>query len=249
MLRRPKIKEREFKEFDQKLFQEEVRWLTRIKEGKVLTSISSFDLYPAFFTASIFAFLFGLTMGIAITYFTKNILWFLLFPVFTFSLVFYLSLKPYSTVHIDTEENKMQYEGIIMYAGDERTANYRGPIDVIDKTQIIQMKRPKRFHIRFVTNSGYMRLNFRPEEDSEFLLRLQDLDLLDLEQIKSNITNDEVLKMSNNVKIYYEKSFDRSEFKKILKEKRDEEERIRLEKLEEKKRLLIEKSKNRQSKN
>lgn len=248
MLRRPKIEEREPREFDEELFQEELMWLKKVKDGKVLTSITPPEIYPAFFNAIIFTFILGITLGTALTYYTHNLFWIGLLPITIFAIVFYFSLQPYSTLHLDVKEEVFQYEGTIMYAGDEMKTRYRGSVKIIDKLQVIKHQRWNRINIRFITNSGYLKMNFNKKEDLDFLNGMEQLKLLNLAEIDDAITANTVLHQSGPWNIIYEREFDRTEFKKHMKEERQRKQQERLKAQEEKKRQLIEKSEKRKNK-
>ncbi|MCY3411142.1 MAG: hypothetical protein INQ03_05830 [Candidatus Heimdallarchaeota archaeon] len=244
----PKIKEREPKEFDEQLYKEELDWLTRIKEEKVKVSTTPAEIYPALFSASVAAFFIGLTVGATLSAFSASIIWLLILPVVIFIITFYLALKPYSIIAFDLHRNIFQYKGLIQFAGDEHNSNFRGPIEVIEGTQVIRHKRFKKIFIRFITNSGYMRMNYHPTQDNQILARLEELDLINLQEVEQALDQQVIISHSNSFYVVYEKKFDRSDFKQEMAAKKKEEDRIKAEHQAEKKRLLLEKSKQKKEK-
>ena len=248
-LKKPKIKPREKREFDQDLFQQEVRWLTRIKEGKTAHSSTPAELIPALFSAAIITIFAGMTTGAMISYFAQNLVWFVLISAITFVISFLFSLRPYAELHLDLEEDRMQYEGSIMYAGDERKVNYRGSYQVIDGVQLVRHSTSRKLFIRFLTNSGYMRINYNPTVDEKMFIRFEELGVLDRQKLEEAKEKGEVLKKISNWHVLFEEKFDRTEFKNQLKEQREQERIKEEEAKEEKRRMLLEKSKQRVQKN
>lgn len=245
MFFRPKVGKLEEKVFDQEVYQQELKWLTKIKNGEILETKTSPEKLPAIMIAIIATILLGGTTGAMISVFAKNILPALIIPPIVFIIAFYLSLKPYSNFFIDLTESLMEYSGGMMFAGDDKKVNYRGPIEVIEGTQLIQHSKSKKTYIRFLTNSGYMRVNHDVEEDLNILKRLEDLQLLNLEEMQMSLQTKTEVKRSRQWIVRYEKLFDRSEFKHKLREgKKIAEEQKKID-LEDKRKKLIARSKER----
>ena len=109
-----------------------------------------------------------------------------------------------------------------MFGINSRQKSDLRPIDVIEKTHVVKIKRLKILksqpYIRFLTSSGYLRVNFNINKEYDFLKELEKLQLIDIKQIQKSLKN-KPIKSKNNFLIYYEQSFDRSDFKKKMRQK------------------------------
>lgn len=245
MFFRPKVGKLEEKVFNQETYEQELKWLTKIKNGEILETKTSPEKLPAIMTAIIATLFLGGTTGAMISVFAKSILPALIIPPIAFLIAYYLSLKPYSNFFIDLTESLMEYNGGMLFAGEVKRVNYRGPIEVIEGTQLIQHSRSKKAYIRFLTNSGYMRINHDVGADLNILKRLEELQLLNFEEMQMDLQKKTEIKRSKQWIVRYEKLFDRSEFKQKLREGKKRAEEKRKIDLEEKRKKLIAKSKER----
>lgn len=228
MLRTPKLPEKKKHEFDPITFEREKNWLKKRIDGKLVSSKTSGSWWLVIWTAMIFAFIIGGSIGALFASFLGNIniLYFCLILVFTISTIFLR--HDYAKIEFDIEERTMLYEGIVNYGGEDRSVRYMGPIEVIEGTQLVKHHRFKKKFIRFTTRSGYLRVSYKPNTEDDFLETLEFLGLINLNNAKETLLKLEPIKRSNEWNVYYEEVFDRSEFfakmkkEKAEKEKKDE---------------------------
>ncbi|MGA0276464.1 hypothetical protein EB155_03240 [archaeon] len=222
MFRTPDIPIKPRKEFNKDEYEEEVIWLKRKNDGIIKSSITSGGWVLALTTSLLLSFVFGGIIGSMIAYFTRNFISLIIPPIIVLFISIYFLKGNFSIIDIDSERKLLLYEGNIMLGGEFRSTRYRGPIEVIEKTYVVKIKRLKFLksqpYIRFLTSSGYLRVNFDIDKEYDFLKELEKLELIDIKRIQKSLKNKSI-KSKNGFLIYYEQSFDRSDFKKKMRQK------------------------------
>ena len=222
MFRTPDIPLKPRKEFNKDEYEEEVIWLKRKNDGIIKSSITSGGWVLALTTSLLLSFVFGGIIGSMIAYFTRNFISLIIPPIIVLFISIYFLKGNFSIIDIDSERKLLLYEGNIMLGGEFRSTRYRGPIDVIEKTYVVKIKRFKFLkstpYIRFLTSSGYLRVNFNIDKEYDFLKELEKLELINIKQIQQSLIS-KPIKTKNNFVIYYEQSFDRSQFKEKMRQK------------------------------
>jgi len=246
MFRSPDIPTVEREEFDEEKYQEEKLWLERKQAGKILSSETDGGILLATGASFLLALVIGGTVGTMIAFFTRSF-WGVIIPVvLVFTISFYFLRGNFSKLEIDPERGLILYEGNISLGGELRSTRYRGSYKIIESTLLVRFIRYKFFKskpfIRLMTKSGYMRINFNPEEEHEFLEALAELGLLTIEQLQSALKQP-IVREGPGYVVYYEKKFDRSEFYAELKRKRQAEKDQEKIQKRIKRQQLIEKSK------
>ncbi len=245
MFRRIKVPQREGKEFDKDLYEEEKYWLERRRDNELMTSSTPAALKPRIVTSLIIAFIIGGSIGALIGGFTANPAYFIWGPTIIFIITFSLLKKRFALIEIDTPTKSMLYEGVIIYGGEPRSTRYMGPIEVINFTQVLQHRSFKTKFIRFGTNSGYLRAKYDMKGEKPFLETLESLELINLSDVEHNLRSNTVVKTFDKFNIIYELKFDRTEFVEQLKHEREEARRISEEEKKERHERLLKKSKQR----
>ena len=223
MFRTPDIPVAPKRKFDEASYEEEKEWLERKAEGIILRSETDGGVFLAVGTAALIAMVLGGFIGIYITLFTGN--W--LYTIIPFTIVFLVALfflkSSFSTVELDPEKKMFLYEGTISLGGEFRSTRYRGPYQVIEGTLLVRFKRffvfKSKPFVRFMTGSGYLRMNYKPEEEQEFLEKWQELGVLNLEEMRMALLN-KPIREGPGYMVYYETQFDRSEFKAEIRAQR-----------------------------
>ena len=236
MLKRWKVPERDLS-FDEDLYQEELAWLKRDQQGLLLHGGTPPEVGILILGSFFLSIVIGASIGAIIAFFTRTFIPFFVSIIIVFLISFLAQKRPYSEMALDTQRPFFEYSGVILYAGDEKTGRYRGPIEIIEASELI--RKGKKKYLRFTTNSGYLSIRF--EEGSQFNVRLHELGLIDLDVLEDAIQSKTLLS-SADVDVIYRTSFDRSEFKQELK-KMQEKKKKKLEKeKEERNQRLIERS-------
>lgn len=245
MFRRIKVPQKDEREFNKDLFEEEKYWLERRRDGELITSSTPAAIKPRVLTSLIIALIIGGSIGALIGGFTANPAYFVWGPTIIFIITFSLLKKRYALIEIDTVTRTMMYEGVITYGGEPQSTRYMGPIEVINFTQVVQHKLYKTKFIRFGTNSGYLRAKYDMKGEKPFLETLESFGLINLHEVEDNLRNNTVIKSFDKFNIVYEIKFDRTEFVEQLKLKREEAQRMYGEEKKERRERLLNKSKQR----
>ena len=143
MFRTPDIPLTPRKEFNKDEYEEELIWLKRKNDGIIKSSITSGGWVLALTTSLLLSFVFGGIIGSMIAYFTRNFISLIIPPIIVLFISIYFLKGNFSIIDIDSQRKLLLYEGNIMLGGEFRSTRYRGPIDVIEKTYVVKIKRLK----------------------------------------------------------------------------------------------------------
>ncbi|MHA2171958.1 MAG: hypothetical protein ACXAB7_18955 [Candidatus Kariarchaeaceae archaeon] len=243
MFRRPKLPDITQKTFDPLIFEKEKSWIQNRIDGKIARSITPGSwwtiIWSVFWIATIVGGSFGAFFGALFS--NMNIL--LYSPLIVFIITLLLTNRSYATVEFDKENRMIFYEGLVNFGGEARSVRYMGPIEVIEGTQVVKHQYFRRTYIRFITKSGYLRVAYRPATDTKFLEVMQKLDLINLKHVQTALKEKTPLRQIHQWKVYYEIEFDREEFKRQMKQKREENAEMEEQEKQRRRKALIEKSK------
>ncbi len=246
MIRTPNIPQPEPKEFDPKTFEEEKEWLSRVKSGKITVTKTDGGYLLVLTTAMIVAIVIGGSIGALITIFTRSYTTVAISMLITFVGAVYFLKRDYASVELDPERGQFLYDGTVNFGGEPRSTRYRGPYQVVEGVYLVRLRRFRIFtskpYIRLVTRSGYLRVNFKPDTDAEFLAILESMDLADVSEMQQALKEDPI-RVESGYFLYYEKRFDRTEFFANLKKEREEERARQEEEAKRRRQELLEKSK------
>ncbi len=201
------------------------KWYEKRLKGELITVKVPEELNAKVFPLFGLTILFGTMVFVILAFLTRN----LIVSGLSFVVVFLLSLKavmrPYSVIELDPESANFSYFGIIMLGGIPKYGEYIGPIEAVEGVQIASPPRRRTKFIRFITNTGYLRLPYDKGLTDEARTRLVELEILPRHLVFENPPK----KDPNGWKIYFERRFDRTAFYEKLKEekKKEREERVR----------------------
>lgn len=206
----------EGKIFDPEQLELETLWLKKRENAELLTVATSDPKIEPILWSVIFTLLFGSFAGMAVLYLSHSFILLGLTMLLTFIVLYTRFAKPYAVLEFDPKSKNFLYKGFIEFAGSLQSIRYLGPIDIIEGLEIVSRKH--RYYIRFITNSGYLRMPFRglSIHVQRFLIRN---DLLTESEFSLPTT---VISTRNKWKIYLEKSYDRSAYFAQLKRKKQQ---------------------------
>ncbi len=194
-------------------------------KGELITVKVPEELNAKIFPLIGLTIMFGTMAFVVLAFLTQN----LLISGLSFVVAFLLSLKavmkPYSVIEFDPDSENFSYFGIITLGGIPKYGEYIGPIEAVEGVQIASPPRGRTKFIRFITNTGYLRLPYDKGLTEDARTRLVELDILPKDlKLENNPRKD-----PNGWKIFFERKFDRTEFFERLKEERqrEKEERVR----------------------
>lgn len=201
------------------------KWYEKRLKGELITLKVPEELNAKIFPLFGLTMLFGTIFFVVLAFFTRN----LIVSGLSFIIVFFLSLravmKPYSVIELDPDSENFSYFGLIMLGGIPKYGEYIGPIEAVEGVQIASPPRKRTKFIRFITNTGYLRLPYDKGLPEAGRNRLIELGILpaDLE-LASKPKED-----ASGWKVFFERKFDRTEFYERLKEgkERERQERVR----------------------
>lgn len=245
MIRTPDLPIREKKEFDSEEFEREKEWLIKKQEGKIQTSTTGGGWVLALGTAALVAFIVGGAIGALLAAIFQEFVYLLTPPITVFVIALYFIKGDFAVVDIDPESQEIFYEGAVSFGGELRSIRYRGTIEIIEGSQLVRLKSflgKSRFYLRFVTRSGYLRVEYKPDTEMKFLKSFEKVGLLELEFVKA-ATKQDPIRETETAFIYYETKFDRTEFYTRVKQEKEEEKR----KLEVERRIKRQQALNQQS--
>jgi len=200
-------------EKDEEKLELEKDWIRKRKAGDLITTETKADSVISVIGVAIFGtLLFGSMLSIILIYIFPNFYSLFLGYLLVFTFFIFKLREPYSKLEFDLRSENFLYDGIMEFGGILRKVRYLGDIRIIEATQLV--KKGKKSYLRFVTNSGYLRMH--SPEDLPIAVRHR-LDQLHLIPVKKFPTP----KVKYKWKILAETKFDRSEYFESLREKRN----------------------------
>ncbi len=200
----------EFEKDEEKL-DLETKWLAKRKAGDLLSVETKADSIISVIAAALFwTLFFGTMVSIILIYITRSLYSIPVGYITTYLILAFKFREPYAKVEFDLNSETFMYDGIIEFGGHIRKVRYLGDIRIIERSQLVE-KRGKRY-LRFVTNSGYLRLPDPEKIPLALRHKLEELELL---------PKDEIHEQRNGWNVLMETEYDRKEYFQKLREERE----------------------------